>query len=245
MTLLIGTTSDKHAFLTSDRRCIVEEQGVVSESDVFQKIFPAPGEPLAVVHHGENVFLDESGSETSLSAFLAAFMRDEADVFQQPSIEAIASRLADQVDAVSRRALQSRGKNVIGFWVAGFAKGSAKPEIYEVCWCKDRRREFKNCGSLVVGGEGQEHLPPNVRDYLDGTYNLNSIPGSPAERIRRYHNKLFGIALQKERQPRRFSEGRDQLLITADGGCEWVIPPATQGSKQGHRQPPGMPPKNC
>jgi hypothetical protein len=231
MTLLIGSVSHKHVFLTSDRRSMVEEQGIVLHFDTFQKIFPVPNRSLAVVHHGENVFVDETSNSIRLSRFLTTFMQDRADVFEEPSIETITVRFAERVEATILHTLKNRGKRVIAFWIAGFARGRGTPELYEVCWYKDGSREVKRHGELVVGGDGQEQLPPNVRDYLDGTYNLNNIPQMPVEKIRRYHEKLFAIGLGREPEPRRFSEERDQLSITKEGGCQWVIPPANQEVK--------------
>jgi hypothetical protein len=224
MTLLIGTASDTHVFLTSDRRCTVEEQGIVTTDDSFQKIFPVLNRPLAIVHHGENVLLDDNGTRIPLSTFITRVVRENADVFEEPCGGSIIRRLAERTDAMVRRTLDSRGKELVGFWVAGFARGRMKPEICEVCWFKNGRTEFHEHGNLVVGGDGQEHLPPNVRDSLDGTYNLKSIPRMPSERVRRYHNKLFNIALQKEPEPRRFSDVSHQLVITREKGCEWIVP---------------------
>lgn len=229
MTLLIGTVSNKHIVLTSDRRCTVEEHGVVSHSDNFQKIFPAPGRPLAIVHHGENIFVGENGLTVPLSPYLATFIPENADIFDRPSIDSVTRFLLERLEPTVVRTLTSRGK-LVGFWVAGFAKGKTKPEIQEVCWHKDGRREVKRHGNLVVGGDGKEHLPLNVRDRLDGSYNLDKIPKASVERARRYHDKLFDIALQKEPEPRRFSEERDQLSIDKDG-CQWITPLAVHEPK--------------
>ena len=224
MTLLIGTVSNKHIVVTSDRRCTVEEHGVVSQSDNFQKIFPATGHPLAIVHHGENVFLAEDGSPIPVGSFLSTFMPENADIFDQPSMTSMSRLLCERLEPTVVRTLMSRGKRLVGFWIAGFARGSTKPELHEICWHKDGRREVKKHGNLVIGGDSQEHLPPNVRDRLDGTYHLDMLPKATIERARRYHNKLFDIALQKESEPRRFSDSRDQLSINKEG-CHWIIQP--------------------
>ena len=227
MTILIGTVSNKHIVLTSDRRCTVEEHGVISRSDNFQKIFPIPGHSLALVHHGENVFLDENGVVIPLSSYLPTFISENIDAFDRASVESVTRQLLERLEPTVVRTLLSRGKRLVGFWVAGFAKGKTKPEIHEACWHKDGPREVKKHGNLVVGGDGMEHLPPNVRDRLDGSYNLDMIPKASVERARRYHNKLFEIALQKEPEPRRFSDKRDQLSIDK-AGCQWMTPPAAQ-----------------
>ena len=227
MTLLIGTASDKHVLLTSDRRCTVEEHGKVSQVDTFQKIYPIPNRPLALVHHGENVFLDDTGNQISLSAVVAVLIRDNADVFEQLSIEAIIKSLADRLEPTARRTLANRGKKLIGFWVAGFARAKRNPEIWEACWYKDGRKEMKAGNNLFVGGDAQEHLPPSVRDRLDDMYHLDNIPKASVEYTRRYHNKLFDIALNQEPEPRCFSADRDQLVIEMDG-CRWVTPPFGQ-----------------
>jgi len=224
MTLLIGTVSNNHTVLTSDRRCTVVENGMSSYLDDFQKIFPVPGRPLAIAHHGENVFIGESGATVPLSQYLGAFIPANSDIFDQPSLDSVTRLLSERIDPTIVRTLMGRGRVLVGFWVAGFAKGKMRPEVHELCWFKDGRKEIKKHGNLVVGGEGKEHLPPNIRDRLDGSYHLDMIPKAPVERARRYHNKLFELALQMEREPRRFSQERDQLSITRDG-CQWIVPP--------------------
>ncbi len=196
--------------------------------DTFQKIFPLPKKPLVIAHHGENIFLDETGKEIPLQAFLVAFFRDNADVFEQVSIESITGKIAEKIEPIVRHTLRNRGEELIGFWVAGFARGRVKPEIYEIVWFKNGNVDLHPCHNLVVGGEGQEHLPPSVRDYLDGSYNVNIIPKASVEKVRRYHDKLFPIALRKEQEPRRFSQEIDQLAIMRD--CwRWIIKPINLG----------------
>ena len=227
MTLLIGTASDKHVFLTSDRRCTVKGQGMVSRCGTLQKIFPIPDKPLALVHHGENVFLDEAGNEVLLSEFVTAFIRDNRDVFEQPSVESMTAKLAEMLEPIAERTLVHRGEKLIGFWVAGFGGQRTRPEIWEVCWFKSGRKELKFCHNLVVGGDGKDHLPPDVRDRLDGMYNVTTLPKASVEKAKRYHDKLFAIALKPEPEPRRFSEKRDQLVIEKEG-WRWVTPPVSQ-----------------
>lgn len=159
MTLLIGTASDEHVLLTADRRCNIEEYGTVLRIDTYQKIFPIPGKPLAIVHHGENVLLDENDKKTPLQEFLTTFIRDNADVFEQTSIASITKKLTDKLESTAQHTLRNRGEMLIGFWIAGFAIGRAKPEIYETCWFKNGQKELNQCHNLVVGGDGQEHLP--------------------------------------------------------------------------------------
>lgn len=233
MTLLIGTVSNEHIVLTSDRRCTVEEPGGVLQSDDFQKTFPVAGRPLAIVHHGENVLLGEDGSKVSLSTYLNTTISQNGVIFNRPSIDSVIRLICERLEPTVVRTLMNRGKRLVGFWIAGFAKGKARPELHEVCWFKDGRREVAKHGNLVVGGDGKEHLPPSVRDRLDGSYNLDMIPKATVERARRYHNKLFEIALRKEPEPRRFSDERDQLSIDKDG-CHWIIPPVM-------REPQGEP----
>jgi hypothetical protein len=231
MTLLIGTVSNKHVVLTSDRRCTVEERGVVSHSDNFQKVFPAPGRPLAIVHHGENMFVSENGLTVPPSPCLATFIRENADIFDQPSIDSVTRFLVEPLEPTVVRTLTSRRKRLVRFWGAGLAKGRTRPEIHEVCWHKDGRREVKKHGNLVVRGDGgKKHLPPNVRDRLNGSYNLDEIPKASIERATSYHDKLFDIVLQKGPGARRFSKERDQLSINKDG-CQWITPPAIQETK--------------
>jgi hypothetical protein len=225
MTLLIGTISNEHLLLTSDRRCTVDEQGIVSHVDDFQKIFPVPGRPLAIAHYGENAFVGENGLTVPLSLYLDAFMAENGDCFDQSSVDSVTHFLVERLEPTVVRTLKNRGKLLVGFWVAGFVKGKANPEIHEVCWLKNGRREVKKQGILVVGGDGQEHLPPNVRERLDGSYSVGKIPKASVERTRRYHNKLFDIALKKEPEPRRFSDQKDQLSIDKHG-CHWIIAPA-------------------
>jgi hypothetical protein len=227
MTLLIGTISNEHILLTSDRRCRVEEHGIVSFSDDFQKIFPVPGRRLAIVHHGENVFVGEDGLTVPLNSYLGTFIPENADIFDRPSIDLVTRLFRERLEPTMVRTLVRRGKHLIGFWIAGFAKGKTKPELDEICWHKDGQSEVKEHRKIVVGGDGKEHLPPKIRDRLDGSYNLDRIPKATVERVRRYHNKLFEIALQKEPEPRCFSVERDQLSIDKDG-CKWIIPPPNQ-----------------
>jgi hypothetical protein len=229
MSLLIGTASDRHVLLTSDRRCPVEEQGVVSPLDSFQRIFPIPGQPLAVVYHGQSVLLSEDGSPLALRSYLTAFLNVNTDVFNEPAIRSITEKLADRLELSAIRTPSDSERRLVSFWVAGFAGGNRRPKIYEACWSQDGRRTLNDCPRLVVAGEGQEHLPPNIRDRLDGTYHIEMIPKAPPETMRRYHNKLFAVALKSEPEPRRFSEERDQLLIQRDG-WRWVVCPGRSAS---------------
>ena len=100
MTLLIGTVSDGHVFLTADRRCVVEERGNVSRDDTFKKMFPVPGRPLALVHHGENVFLRDR-TLIPLQELMESLFHDHADFFDLPSIEAITVCLADNIGPIA------------------------------------------------------------------------------------------------------------------------------------------------
>ena len=74
--------------------------------------------------------------------------------------------------------------------------------------------------------------PTNVRDRLDGTYNVNNVRKASVEKVRRYHDKLFAIALKAEPEPRRFSEERDQLVIEKEG-WRWAIPPVKRNESVG------------
>jgi hypothetical protein len=196
---------------------------MVRRVDTFQKIFPVRDKSLAIVHHGENVFL-QGQRAVSLKDFVIWVVRENAEVFEQPSIEKMIERFAAVVGPIAKHTLRYRGEKLIGFWLAGFVSTSAKPKIWERCWFKDGREEGQDGQNLFVGGDGREYLLPRDRDFLDSTYNVQGIPRMSVKSVGAYHDKLYEKAVQKAPKPRCFSRRNDQLVIERDG-WRWVQNP--------------------
>ena len=126
MMLLIGTVARSrkpHVVLTADGRSTGFD-GVTRKilSNTQQKIFPVPGLPVVIAHHGENQI-----AGIPVEEFISGLLK-EYDGLRSSTIDGIADYLrgrANQpVEDTLRRISTSKQ---IGFWIAGFGYGRSEP----------------------------------------------------------------------------------------------------------------------
>ena len=223
MTLLIGTVSRTAIVLTSDgqsKRNPITGAGL--DSDTFQKIFPLPSIPIALVHHGLNIL---GGNK----------VQDAVNIFSnQPGLDLptlsvldISMRVKTYFEGDAQIAVNDpTNEGVVGFWIAGFSPGKARPELYEIVW--PDHPNPKLLGPLIIGGNGLAL----ISDYLSKPLNQfdpGQIPRYNVQFCSDYHLALYRIAerRQKARGEDIFGGAQYQLTIEKSG-WRWLKEPASQ-----------------
>jgi hypothetical protein len=217
MTLLIATLSNTHVVLTSDGLCI--KGGGKTFIENYQKIFPIPELPIAIAHHGQNIINNRNVKE-----IVSDFIAKHIEFIKNESICAVAELLVKSLDADAKETLVHFPSLVIGFWIVGFGKGNAKPQLYEVCWPDDI--EPIPHKRLTIGGSAQDF----IKKYLStpiGKYKPEKIKKCKVKYAYEYHNILYRIA--KNEQAERGSQlfgGHKQRLLISKPKCLWIISPS-------------------
>ena len=223
MTLLIGTHSASNILLTADGQCLKTDGGKVTARHYdFQKIFPAPGLPVAICHHGENVLFWPKGKKTPIKDLLPEFLERRGSEIAAASIQDVANMVEQDFRDASLWTIDPKsGRDVVGFWVCGFGCRSSTSKIFEVCW--PNTPSPVDLGRLVLGGYGQFLIEKYLKEDCEGVW-----PGDVRKmnlgQMRRYHEDLYSAALAaQERKGEEVFGGEKHRLIIGRRKCVWEI----------------------
>ena len=220
MTLLIGTVSQKAIVLTSDGQSKLNPvTGAGVDSDTFQKIYPLPSIPVAVAHHGLNIL---GRNEVRVAVY--NFSNQENLDFSTLSVHEIATKLKSYFDTDAQIAVNDpTNQDVVGFWIAGFTAGRARPEFYEIVW--PNQPDPKKLAGLIIGGDGQKFIS-EYRSKRLNQFEPGRISKYNFKYCLAYHQVLYMRAeqRQKKRGESIFGAKQYQLLIDRNG-CHWKNKP--------------------
>lgn len=222
MTLLIGTVSHSAVVLTSDvqsKRNPITGAGI--DSDTFQKIFPLPSIPVAVVHHGLNI-LGGHEVQTAVNNF-----SNQADLdLSTSSVHEISAKLKIYFEFDAQVAVNDpKNESIVGFWVAGFSPSKARPVLYEIVWPNHPNPKLHT--PLIIGGNGRkficEYLSKRLNQFEPGRKSKYNVSFCSA-----YHTALYSQAerRQKARGESIFGGAQYQLVIDKIG-CRWLKKPSS------------------
>lgn len=221
MTLLIGTLSKSNVVLTADGRCRKDDGGYVTIVDKLQKIFPLPGFPLAVAHHGQNII---AGRDVGKIVEYLAISAGEAILAEGP--KPVAEALADYINRDVQATLRElRSAALIGFWIAGFGQQDLSSSLYEVAWTsqvqgpKIQKFPEGQLWDVVLGGDGKHYIEGNMtKCRLSEDTGIGSL--------KRCCDDLYSQAMQRQQNTGgdEFGGHKHQLSIMKNG-CHWYIPP--------------------
>jgi hypothetical protein len=224
MTLILGTLLNSYVILTADGRCIKESSsGDETIIDRYQKIFPIPNLPIAIVHHGQNVIKGRDVKE-----IVSDFINRHFDGIRKNSIYDITKLLIEFVDADAKTTLETLAKkSVIGFWVAGFGYLSSRPELYETVWPDTIEPQSRQ--GIIMGGNGQQFIHEYANQAL-GNFKPQGIEKRNIRYAYRYIDKLYKTAEDEQlrHSAHIFGGHRHQLVISKskrEAKWEWTIPP--------------------
>jgi len=230
MTLLIGTVARSrkpHIVVTADGRSTGFDGLIRSvKSNTQQKIFPVPDLPVVIAHHGENEI-----AAMPVEQFVPWLLKDY-DGLRTSTIDGIADYLQGRADeavvATLRRITTSKQ---VGFWIAGFGHGRREPSLCEFSWKKEPTTgeiTTKNLvhGNLVFGGDARVLIDEYRSMPVDGMYRWDRIPDQSSSYAVRLHNKLYGIAEQRQasQHVELFGGHKHQILVMPEG-WEWKVTP--------------------
>jgi hypothetical protein len=221
VTLLIGTISNTNIVITADGLSLANPTtGDSIKSNTFQKIFPLPGIPVAIAHHGFNILDGHPVNE-----FLRQFMTNPKTDFTALSIHEIAIELFKFTDPAAQVIFTNPANSGgIGFWIAGFLTKNLKPLLYEIHWPNKPKPEQHEL--IVLGGEGRRFVKHHMKEF--------ELIKAKAEKLRRYsvedalrlHGVIYEDAEEKQKKERQniFGGHQHQLVIEKDG-WRWIKPP--------------------
>lgn len=226
MTLILGAFSKNSVVLTADGKCIEKDNAgkTTKINDNYQKIFPIPDLPIAIVHHGQNV-INKSGVREIINDFLSK----HANFIKTSSLHGIANKLISFLDSDAKQTLKNISeKTVIGFWIAGFSYGKNVPEIQELWWEQNANVVFHSLGRLAGGGDGQEFIKAYTEKGTPiGKYNIDGIVKNDIDYLIGYHAELYKLAEieQAKKGGEEIFGGHKHQLVIIKSPWNWIVSP--------------------
>jgi len=220
--VLTGALSNVAVVLTADGRCRKEDRGTVTVVDNLQKIFPLPGVPLAVAHHGQNIM-----GGRDIKDVVSDFTYSVGCTILREGPRRTACALKDYLDDDARTALSVlAGDTVIGFWLTGFGAEDRSPTLYEVCWESPdedpeiERHPTQNYG-VIWGGSGERYVTEEDVDVCMVS------AGSGVGTLKQRCDELYRRAEQRQKDADgdEFAGHKHQLSIKKTGWHWYLGPP--------------------
>ena len=223
MTLLIGAKGRSHMVVASDGRSTSVLNGVSSvETDHLRKIFDAPGCPLAIAAHGENILLGERVGER-----IRRFFEGYAEALGGMSIRQVATNFLEQCDEdVQETFRKVPDAKMTAFWFCGFSPRSDRPELLELVWLRAGEGgpslQLLEHGDLVIGGSGAAYIEEFLSKPVEPDLGWERLAGEGPEYATRLVDRLYEIAENRRDAKQGEEFGGDRGLLTiSKGGCRW------------------------
>ena len=222
MTLLIAARGKAHLVVASDGRSTLVDKGVSSvESDHLPKIFDAPGCPLAIATHGENIIAGER-----VGVRIRRFFAGYAEALTGMGVRQVATNFLEQwdedVQQTFRRIPESR---MTAFWFCGFYPGSDRPELLELAWMRPGggpSLQLLEHGDLVLGGSGAEYIKEYLSMPIDDGLRWERLADEGQDYAVRLVDRLYAIAEARRDAVHGEEFGGDRGLLTiTKAGCRW------------------------
>lgn len=217
MTLIVTSLRDDDLLVTADGRSRTMFDGrVTGMIDNYQKIFPLPGQPLAIFQHGEN-WLAGQPVQTFLAPLIARWVTGDR------TIEAIAEELRLYADPHVRLRLDELGVNAAGcgLCVVGFdrsgvcdrggvfndglqrgSNGYSGPKMIELYWQPERSRDSHKLNAVEGGSTCEQRqwratsvVPSGDGQRLIASVDWRQIADRSINDVRPYHRSLFEQAI--------------------------------------------------